>query len=181
MQTSKYQATAGPIIKKYLRSSSPRGRSGQSCNPQPDCCGKYPRQPKRNSEEPFIERDCFPDFYSLWKPKLPKLISNQCGTKREATCFTKKTCTADMKGAPSLAEKKQQAKQCQMANSPGVIQDKAKRPEVIIVSKWCPLHNSKHIFLTDFAYNILCSKRPRSRRKICHRSNFHQHRHLRTK
>lgn len=181
MHTSKYQATARPILKKYLRSSSPRGRSGQSCEPQPDCCGKLPKKPKRNPEEPYIERDCFPDIFKSWMPTIPKLVSNQIKTKTETQPFTKKICSAHMKGPPSIAETKQKAKECLLANAPGAVLAKPKKPEVIILSTWSPINTQRHLIVTDFAYDILCSKRPRTRRKINHCYRFHHNYHIKRK
>lgn len=177
MHTSKYQTTVRPIFKKYFKPSSRRSRSGQSCDPQPDCCGRLPKKPKRNPEEPFIERDCFPDIYSAWKPKIPKLIPTQCEVKTQAPCYIRKKCYASMKAPPSLAETKPKAEECLKANDPKAINSKLAKPEVIILSTCPQMSQNKYVFVTDFAYNVLCSKRPRSRRKTCHCSQFYNNRH----
>lgn len=167
MQTSKYPSAVRPVLKKYLRSSSPRSRNRHNCDPEPDCCGRLPKKPKRNPEEPFMERDCFPDIYKTWRPKIPKLIPTPCIMKKEPPCFVTRTCCAGMKGPPSVTEQKLKAKECQDATALDAINKQSNKPEVIIISSWSQKCQNRHIFLTDFAYKILLNKRPRSRRIRC--------------
>lgn len=181
MQTSIIQTTTRPILKKYLRSST-RGRSGQSCEPQPDCCGRLSKVPKRNAEEPFIERNCFPDIFSNWKPKIPKLCPAECVETLETPCIVKRKCCAGMKAPPSVAEIKNKAKECQKVNDPEAVHKKLKKPEVIILSTWSQVQKNKHIFLTDFAYNVLRIKRPPTRRIKCQCRRCPNHcKHLKNK
>lgn len=159
MQSAKIQ-TAGPFLKKCLRSTSPGRYSGQSCYLQPDCCGKLPKKPKRNPQEPFVERDCFPDIYSIWKPKIPKLTKQKINpTQNDLTSSQTKHCYAGMKTDKvklSYDDLKKKRKECLM-NAPDAKDDKSKTPEVIIVSPGCLMSQAKHIFVTNFANNILYS------------------------
>nr|CAH7744401.1 unnamed protein product [Callosobruchus chinensis] len=90
-------------------------RFGQSCE-EVDCCGKP--LPQTFPQDPVVEKECCPNYFELWTPKIPSLCP--ASKKLTKTCHKPQVCKPGMKNSVKcIADEKKAAEKCFKRFAPG--------------------------------------------------------------